>query len=81
MIRGMKQRLLSVLCWLAGVMLWPAMVLAQDEAEKVDGRLEGFGKAVKVEPASQTLLWIVFVLLAAICVSVLFKDAKRSHLD
>jgi hypothetical protein len=76
----MKQRFMCLCCWLVGLLWWPAIALAEDEA-KLDARVDSFGKAVKVDPASSTLLWGLFVILAAICVAVLFKDAKRSHLD
>ena len=78
---AMKQRLITLWCVVAAVLCWPALALAEDEAPRVDAKFEAYGKLVKVEPASATLLWIVFVLLAAVCIAVLFKDAKRSHLD
>jgi hypothetical protein len=57
------------------------MALAEDEAPQIDAKLVGYGKSVQVGDASSTLMWGLFILLAAVCIAVLFKDAKRSHLD
>jgi len=78
---GMKQRLISVWCWVAGLLLCPMVALAEDEAPQIDAKLAGYGNSVKVGDASSTLMWGLFILLAAVCIAVLFKDAKRSHLD
>ena len=55
-------------------------VLAADEEKVVEARLEGFTRGVKVEGGTLGT-WFLFVILAALCVSVLFKNAKRSHMD
>ena len=54
--------------------------LAADEEKVPNARLEGFGRNVKVE-GSTTGTWVLFVVLSVVCMSVLFKNAKRSHLD
>ncbi|MCY2951439.1 MAG: hypothetical protein NTU53_05610 [Planctomycetota bacterium] len=77
----MKQRLISVWCWVVGLLVCPMVALAQDEPLQIDAKLEGYGKSVRVGDASSTLMWGLFILLAAVCIAVLFKDAKRSHLD
>jgi hypothetical protein len=58
----------------------PAGALAQDEDVAVDARLEGYTQKVTIE-GSTALMWILLFVLATIALSVLFKDAKRSHLD
>lgn len=80
MMVAMKHRLLALLSALTWVLSTPLAALAEDE-ELLDPRVEGFARNVKVTGGSVTLTWFVLILLAVICVAVLFKDAKRSHLD
>src|SRR5436305_1578838 len=65
---------------------------APDENEARDGRLEGFtskdttsnGQAnvpVALEKSGTGMSYIMFGVLTVISIGVLFKDAKRSHLD
>jgi hypothetical protein len=64
--------------------LSPAAALAQrDQAERdfVDARLEGYPTSVTLKPAGDAMSWIALLVLGALCVGGLFKDAKRSHLD
>src|SRR4051812_28437637 len=88
--RRMKHRLLVfVCCTVIPVLMSPAMALARqykEEKEILDGRLEGYAKngqpfSVTVEGGSTGLTWVLLIFLAAICVSVMFKNAKRTHLD
>jgi hypothetical protein len=64
--------------------LSPAAALAQREEKErdiVDARLEGYANSVTLPPGSVGLTWVALIVLGAICVGGLFKDAKRSHLD
>jgi hypothetical protein len=72
--------LLACLC-LGAVVAAPSTARAQDEEIKLDARLEGYQGQVSVQNQSTALMWLLFVLLAVIAVAVLFKDAKRTHLD
>ena len=72
--------LLACLC-LSAVVLAPTSARAQEEEVKVDARLEGYQGTVSVENQSTALIWLLFVFLSMIAVGVLFKDAKRTHLD
>jgi hypothetical protein len=68
------------------VLAAPASVLAQrggqDEQSKiVDARLEGYDQSVTLDEGGVGLVWMVFILLAVICLGALFKDARRTHLD
>lgn len=73
------------------VLASPAATFAQDEDAPrlvVDARLEGVvdskGGTVDLTTnmgGGNALTWFVFVLLAALAASVMFKDARRSHLD
>jgi hypothetical protein len=61
----------------------PILAFAQvdEEGEKRDARLEGYGQKVAMDTGGLGLTWIAFIILAVIGVSALFKSAKRSHLD
>ena len=66
------------------VAMSPAAALAQrDQVERdiVDARLEGYSQGVTLPPASNGLTWVALIVLGAICLGGLFKDAKRTHLD
>jgi hypothetical protein len=85
----MKQRLLSFFCAICLLLLTPALLLARPptpDKDILDGRLEGYAKGgqpvnVTLEGGSTALTWLLLVFLAAIAVAVLFKNAKRTHLD
>lgn len=51
-----------------------------DDEVALDARLEGY--ATKVDIGGSTALnWLLLAFLSAVALGVLFKDAKRSHLD
>lgn len=77
----MKQRILSILFAVGGLLFWPLVALAQDEEQTFDARLEGYKESVKMPEGSSALTWMLLVLLAIICIAALFKNAKRSHMD
>lgn len=69
---------------LASVSTLPA--LAQDEPTMVDARLEGYGtdrnnSSIALPESGTALIFILFIFLGLLCCGVMFKDAKRSHLD
>ena len=72
--------LLACMC-LGAVVLAPSAARAQEEEIKHDARLDGYQGAVTVQNDSTALMWLLFVFLAVVAVAVLFKDAKRTHLD
>jgi hypothetical protein len=53
----------------------------EEEAEALDGRLEGYTKAVAYEKGGTATIWMLWGILAVIAGGVLFKNANRSHLD
>jgi hypothetical protein len=81
----MKHRLLGLCCALLLVLSTPVMTLARNsepDREIVDARLEGYDKInVTLSSGSTALTWILLLVLCGLCVAVMFKDAKRSHLD
>ena len=78
---GLRRWLLLACLCLSAAVLAPTSARAQDEEVKVDARLEGYQGNVSVENQSTALIWLLFVFLAVCAVGVLFKDAKRTHLD
>jgi hypothetical protein len=81
MMRCMKHRLImtcgALVAWLAA----PLSVMAQDEREPLDARLEGYATNVTLDSGSTGLTWVLFIVLALLALGGLFKDAKRTHLD
>lgn len=85
MMAGMRQRAIQAGFALLSLLATPLAVLAQrqgdEEREFVDGRLEGYATNVTLDSGSTGLTWVMFIILAVICLGGLFKDAKRTHLD
>jgi hypothetical protein len=80
MMTPMKQRLIA-LAWSAAVLLAsPASLLAQED-EVPDARLQGYPQSVTLEGGGTALSWLMLCILAALCIGVMFKNAKRTHLD
>ena len=56
--------------------------LAQEEGIEHDGRLEGYAEKVIIDGGESTALtWLLLVFLGMVSLSVMFKNARRSHLD
>ena len=74
-------RLLTV----AVPLLLPALAMArptEDESATLEGRFEGYAQQVRLtEPGSNAFTWITLIFLTIVTLSVLFKNANRSHLD
>jgi hypothetical protein len=81
MIHHMKSKLLGCLCAAVLALAAPAVSSAQDDAPQYDARLDGYAEPVKLEEGSTALTWLLLVGLGVICFSVLFKNARRTHLD
>jgi len=82
MIFTMKLRN-SIAALIVGLVLaLPGAVRAEDNSDIThDARTEGFTPKAQVEKNSVALVWLLFIFLALVSMGVLFKDAKRSHLD
>jgi hypothetical protein len=80
-----KQKLLTLAAAAAAVLLQPIALLAADAPAVYDARLEGFYDQQTVKsfalPAGTSLVWITMLVLTGLCVGVMFKHAKRTHLD
>jgi hypothetical protein len=61
--------------------LAPGGALAQEEEVTRDARLEGYTSNVALDSDSTALMWILLIFLGGIGMGVMFKNAKRTHLD
>lgn len=81
----MKHRMLPLLRIVFGVLAvacCPLAALAQDEGPAYyDARLEGYPTNVTLDLSSTGLTWLLFVFLSIVCIGVMFKNARRTHLD
>jgi hypothetical protein len=82
MIARMKHRLLGRAVALLTLLASPLVGLAQENETKIyDARLEGYGTNVTLDSGGSGLTWLLLIVLAALCLGVLFKTSGRSHLD
>ena len=81
---NMKYRLLAFYITLA-LFLTPVIALAKggedEETVRLEARLEGYPIQVRMASGSTALTWLMIGFLSAITIAVLFKNAKRTHLD
>lgn len=77
----MKSRLLGFFLAAVSLLLGPAVAMAQDEQKIYDARLEGYGSNVTLPSSTTALMWLLLFVLTALCVGVMFKNARRTHLD
>ena len=52
-----------------------------DPDSHYDGRVMGYDPDVELKSGGNGFSWLLVVFMGALCVGVIFKDAKRSHLD
>ncbi len=71
----------ALVCGLVFILL-PHRAFALDDALR-DARREGYsgGGIDLASDSGVALTWLIFALLAVVCVGVTFKNANRSHLD
>ena len=61
--------------------LTPSAARAQEEEVPRDARLEGYPTKVHLDNDSPALSYIFLLFLGAIALGVMFKNARRTHLD
>ena len=69
---------------LAVTLLVPILAFAQKEDEETalrEARLEGYTFNAKAPEGGTALTYLLFIFLAVLGLAVLFKNAKRTHLD
>ncbi|MGA2443197.1 MAG: hypothetical protein ABSH08_19765 [Tepidisphaeraceae bacterium] len=76
----MRKKLLATIVVLLTVGLAPLSALADDQSKSYDGRLDDYGKNVTLDSGA-ALSYFVWIGLGLVGLLVMFKDAKRSHLD
>jgi hypothetical protein len=78
----MKRWMMSILAALVAV-LSPLMALAEGrDPETIDPRTENYPKTVMfMEAKSTALTWLLLIFLMLLAIAVLFKNARRTHLD
>jgi hypothetical protein len=83
MMPAMRFRRLAICLWLSCLAIPATVVRAQDEIPDYDARTQGYpqGLPTHMEDSGTIGAWFIFVPLAAISLGVLFRNAKRSHLD
>ena len=52
-----------------------------DEVEHYDARVQGYTPDVELKSWGVGGCWMMMICMGVVCVAVIFKDAKRSHLD
>ena len=53
-----------------------------EDSPEMEGRYDGYKEVVRLEsPGSTAPYWLLLVGLGVVALIVMFKDAKRSHLD
>lgn len=80
MMLDMKDKLLTWAMAAALLLFSPTAALAQDE-DAIDALRTGYSQTVAVDGGSAALTWLMLVGLGVVCFAVLFKDARRTHLD
>jgi hypothetical protein len=58
-----------------------ARAAADDDDKIYDGRVEGYSSKMTVEPGSTALMWMLLIVMGGATVGVMFKNARRTHLD
>jgi len=78
-----KKSLAATLLALSFVACNPHQTMARNEedVEHYDARVQGYDPDMELKSSSTGGAWILLVCLGVVCVAVIFKDAKRSHLD
>jgi len=77
----MRRKLMAVVIALSAVGAMPLPARGDDAPKSYDGRLDDFVKPVTLDNGGTALTYFIWVGLSVVAVLVLFKDAKRSHLD
>jgi hypothetical protein len=58
-----------------------AYASSDEDVEHYDARVQGYDPNVELKSWGNGGSWMMLIFMAVVCVAVIFKDAKRSHLD
>jgi hypothetical protein len=82
MIQSMRQKLFAFAAAMALLASMPLSALADDQTPVIDGRLQGYGtQPVVLDAGGTALTYLLLVGLGVLCIGVMLKNAKRTHLD
>jgi len=82
MMGSMRKKLLAgMVIALLTVGIAPQSALADDQSKSYDGRLDDYGNKSVTLDGGAALSYFVWIGLGLVGLLVMFKDAKRSHLD
>ena len=81
MMGSMRRKLLAMAFVLLMLGVAPMSAMADDNSKSYDGRLDDYNRNVTLDSGGTALTYFIWVGLGALALIVLFKDAKRSHLD
>jgi len=81
MMAHTKRKLLAIAIPLLMLGVTPMSASADDNAKSFDGRLDDYGKNVTLDSGGTAFSYAIWGVLGLVGLGVLFKDAKRSHLD
>ena len=81
MIQVMRHQLATLLAAGVFTLAVPCATMAQDEDKTYDARLEGHDPSATLEKSGTALTYILLSGLGILCVGVMFRNAKRTHLD
>lgn len=78
-----KRSIAAALLALSLMMATPhrAMASSDDDVVHYDARVQAYNPEVELKSSSIGGAWLLLICMGVVCVSVIFKDAKRSHLD
>ena len=76
-----REFIAAVLLSLSFIAYAPQSARAADEVEHYDARVQTYVPDVELKSSGVGFTWILLFMLLGVCVGVIFKDAKRSHLD
>ncbi len=77
----MRRKLIILTIALLVMGAGPISAFADDNSKSYDGRLDDYNRNVTLDSNGSAFSYVVWGLLGLLGLGVLFKDAKRSHLD
>lgn len=81
MMLRMKLKLICLVFSALAMLASPMAVMAQEEGPVPEARLEGYPAPVTLPPSGSAVSWILLLVMAGACAGVMFKQAKRTHMD
>jgi hypothetical protein len=77
----MRRKLIVMTIALLALGAGPISAFADDNSKSYDGRLDDYNRNVTLDSSGTALTYFIWVGLGVAGLVVMFKDAKRSHLD